>query len=119
MRVLICDDEPSIRLLFRSAIEQPGVEVIEAATVDACLTAAAEARPDAVILDVFLPGCDGLSAIPELTAQLPDAPVFVVSAHASRETFDQAVARGAAACFEKLRFLEAMPEILRGPGASV
>lgn len=119
MRVLICDDEPSIRLLFRTAVEQLGLEVIEAIDGDECLAEVTRRSPDAIILDVFMPGTDGLAVLPRLLAICPDAPVFVVSAHATRETFEQALAWGATSCFEKLSFLDHVPELLTGRGSSV
>lgn len=119
MRVLICDDEPSIRLLFRTAVEQLGMEVVEAVSGEACLDEVAHRPPDAIILDVFMPGTDGLAVLPQLLQRCPDAPVFVVSAHAARETFEQALAWGATACFEKLSFLEHIPDLLAGRRSSV
>ena len=119
MRVLICDDEPSIRLLFRTAIEHLGMEVIEAVNGEECLAEVTRGAPDAIILDVFMPGIDGLAVLPQLLLLCPDAPVFVVSAHATRETYEQALAWGATACFEKLSFLERIPDLFVGRGSSV
>lgn len=114
MAVLLCDDEPSIRLLFRTAIEQLGFEVVEVPTAEACLAAVGDRAPEAVILDLYLADGDGLGLLPRLTEAHPATPVFVVSAHAGREVFDQALALGAAACFEKLAFLERLPRLLAG-----
>ena len=119
MRVLICDDEPSIRLLFRTAIEQLGVEVAEAVNGEECLALAARLQPDAIVLDVMLPGRDGLTVLPSLVATCPRAAVIVVSAHASRDAFEQALANGATAAFEKLRFLDRIPSLLAPPTVAV
>ena len=119
MRVLICDDEPSIRLLFRTAVEQLGGQVVEAVNGEECLDEVARRAPDAIILDVFMPGTDGLAVLPRLLSQCPGVPVFVVSAHATRDTFEQALAWGATACFEKLSFLERIPDLLPGRSSTV
>ena len=61
MRVLICDDEPDIRLLFRTAFEREGAVVDEAGDGDECLAVAEANPPDVIILDLMMPKRDGLS----------------------------------------------------------
>ena len=80
MRVLICDDEPDIRLLFRTAFEREGAEVFEAADGDECIAGAGAQCPDVVILDLMMPKRDGLSTLPMLRHQCPDSAVVVVTA---------------------------------------
>ena len=113
MRVLVCDDEPSIRLLFRTAFERLGADVHEAADGELCLQRATEVVPELVVLDLMMPRLDGMATLPRLRRLLPTAALFVVSAHASREAFDQGLAWGADACFDKLAFLERIPALLR------
>lgn len=118
MRVLICDDEPSIRLLYRTAIEREGVQVDEACDGIECLTVAAETNPDVVILDLYMPRRDGLAVLPELHRLCPSARVLVVSAHAAVEVFEQSRSRGATACFDKLSFLARIPALLERYGTA-
>ena len=117
--MLICDDEPSIRLLFRTAFEQEGAEVVEAVDGDECIARMCECEPDLVILDLFMPKRDGLAALPELKRCRPSAPVLVVSAHAAVDIFKQSRARGATACFDKLNFVPRIPQVMEryGPAA--
>lgn len=112
MRVLICDDEPSIRELYRFAFEQAGAEVGEAADGNECIDTARRDRPDVIVLDLFMPNRDGLSALPDLRRQCPGAPVLIVSAHAGVEVFGRARALGATACFEKIGFLRRIPQLV-------
>jgi len=112
VRVLICDDEPSIRELYRFAFEQAGAQVGEAADGDECITAARADYPDVIVLDLFMPRRDGLAALPELRRACPGAPVLMVSAHAGVEVFSRARALGATACFEKGSFLHRIPELV-------
>ena len=112
MRVLICDDEPDIRLLYRTAFELEGVLVDEAANGDECLLVAAAHPPDVVILDLMMPKRDGLSTLPILRRQCPSSAVVVVTAHAALEAFEASRARGAAACFDKLGFLPRVPWVV-------
>src|SRR3954447_25316723 len=95
VRVLICDDEPHIRLLYRSEFELAGAEVVCAADGDECIEVADRERPDIIILDLRMPNRDGLSALPELRANQPDAHVLVVSANYVDDQFRQARAMGA------------------------
>ena len=112
VRVLICDDEPSIRELYRFAFEQAGAEVGEAGDGNECIDTARRDRPDVIVLDLFMPDRDGLSALPELRRECPGAPVLMVSAHAGVEVFDRARALGATACFEKIGFLRRIPQLV-------
>lgn len=112
MRVLICDDEPAIRLLWRTAIECDRVEVTEAADGIECVDLAAATNPDVVILDLYMPRRDGMATLPLLRRSCPDARVLVVSAHAAVEIFETSRARGATACFDKVSFLPRLPGLL-------
>jgi two-component system, NtrC family, nitrogen regulation response regulator NtrX len=112
VRVLICDDEPSIRLLFRLAFEDEGAEVVEAVDGNECIAVAEASAPDLVILDLFMPKRDGLSTLPELKRLHPSTRVLVVSAHAAVDIFEQSRSRGATACFDKLNFVPRIPEVL-------
>lgn len=112
MRVLICDDEPAIRLLWRTAIECDDVQVTEAADGVECIDLAVATNPDVVILDLHMPRLDGLATLPMLRRSCPDASVIVVSAHAAVEVFQQSRSRGATACFDKLSFLPRLPGLL-------
>ena len=117
MRVLICDDEPDIRLVFRVAFEALDVEVIEAVDGDDGIERAREACPDLVILDIYMPNRDGVSALPELRALCPEARILVVSAHGAEDTYARCRQRGATACFDKLSFVSRIPRLVERYGA--
>lgn len=118
MRVLICDDEPNIRLLFRMAFEELGAQVSEACDGDDCIRSLADDCPDLIVLDLFMPNRDGLSALPEVKRCCPSAKVLVVSAHAGEDTFARSRARGATACFEKVSFASRIPRLVERYGAA-
>ena len=118
MRVLICDDEPSIRLLFRLAFEEVGADVTEAVDGNDCIDPLADLCPDLIVLDLFMPNRDGLSALPEVRRMCPNAPVLVVSAHAAETTYSRSRARGATACFEKISFASRIPRLVERYGAA-
>lgn len=112
MQVLICDDEPDVRLLFRHEFEALGATVAEVANGEEAVEFVRDTRPDLVILDLYMPGRDGLSVLPELRAFLPRIPILVVSAHAAVEVFGESRNRGATACFDKLGFHGRIPELM-------
>jgi two-component system invasion response regulator UvrY len=118
VRVLICDDEADIRMVYRMAFEDLGAEVTEAVDGDDCIDRIAGICPDLVILDLYMPNRDGLSALPELKRLCPDARVLVVSAHDGAETFTRSRARGATACFEKLSFISRIPRVVERYGGA-
>ena len=118
MRVLICDDESNIRLLYRTEFEEWGAEVSEAVDGNDALAQAAAVCPDVIVLDLFMPNRDGLSALPELKRLCPDARVLVVTAYAAAETFTRSRARGATACFDKVDFTARIPRLVERYGGA-
>ena len=111
MRVLICDDEEDVRLIYRVAFEDLGVDVIEAVDGNDCLEQVAGGCPDLVILDLFMPHRDGLSTLPELK-QRCSTPVLVVTVNNAADTFAVCRERGATACFDKVGFAARIPRIV-------
>lgn len=118
VRVLICDDEENIRLLYRMEFEDRGAEVSEAVDGDDCIERVEAVCPDLIVLDLFMPNRDGLSALPELKKRCPNARVVVVSAHAAEDTFNRSRARGATACFEKVSFASRIPRLVERYGGA-
>lgn len=87
-KILVVDDEPSIRRLLRNTLERAGYGVLEARNAREALQHAACDSPDAILLDLGMPDKDGLSLIP-LLAQRNDTVILVVSA---RDATDDKVA---------------------------
>jgi len=83
-RVLVVDDERSIRLLCRVNLAAAGIEVLEAADGRAGLECARKERPDLVLLDVMMPELDGWSVARELAAdeRTRDIPFVFLTARA-------------------------------------
>jgi two-component system, OmpR family, KDP operon response regulator KdpE len=87
-KILIVDDEPSIRTLLKSTLARAGYAVVEAGTVREATASAAIDKPDLILLDLGLPDRDGLEVIGALRGEA-GLPVIVVSA---REDSEQKVA---------------------------
>jgi len=79
--VLVVDDEPGIRTVLRSYLESDGFAVEEAEDGAAAVAAVRAREPDLVLLDVVLPGEDGIEALRRLRT-FSDVPVIMVSARA-------------------------------------
>ena len=101
--LLIVDDDASMRDLLRLTFElQPQFQVVaEAANGSEAVTAAKEHQPDAVILDVMMPGTDGLQALPRILDVSPDSKIIVFSAYATVPIVQQALEAGASLVLEK------------------
>ena len=81
IRVVIADDETDVRLLLRIQLEQEGFEIVgEAADGRATIERCDETQPDAVILDLLMPGVNGFEAIPALRRQHPGVAIVAYTA---------------------------------------
>jgi DNA-binding response OmpR family regulator len=87
-RVLVVDDEANIRRIVASYLRAEGFEVAEAADGRAALAAFERAEPDLVILDVMMPGLDGIEVLRELRRR---SDVYVIMLTARAEETDRVV----------------------------
>ena len=95
--VVIAEDEALIRLDLREMLEEEGYVVAgEAGDGETAIRLAAELRPDLVILDVKMPGLDGISAAERITEGLL-APVIILTAFSQRDLVQRASEAGAMA----------------------
>lgn len=93
--VLIVDDDAWGRRAFRHVFERHGFRVLEAEDGASGLRAAAEQRPALVLLDLRMPGMDGLDVLERLVLDLPATPVLVVSGMGTMQDVVEALRRGA------------------------
>ncbi|WP_207842379.1 response regulator transcription factor [Williamsia soli] len=84
-RVLVVDDEPNIRELLSVSLKFQGFEIQTAADGPAALDRARTFRPDALILDVMMPGMDGFGLLRRLRADGVEAPALFLTARDSLE----------------------------------
>jgi DNA-binding response OmpR family regulator len=78
--VLVVDDDPTVSDVVRRYLEQDGCQVRLAADGADGLAAVAAERPDLVVLDLMMPGIDGLEVCRRLRRRLPDLPVIMLTA---------------------------------------
>ena len=94
-RVLIVDDEPNIAWALKEALGDEGFEVSATASAEEAWGLIDQSEPDLVLLDVRLPGVDGLTTMERLRQEHRDLPVIVMTAFGSLETAVRAVRNGA------------------------
>ena len=87
-KILIVDDEESIRQLLRFNLEKAGYEVLEAQTGNIALQAAKNEKPDLIILDLMLPEVDGLDVCRLLKGQTATAGIPIIMLTARNEEVD-------------------------------
>ncbi|MEO7970806.1 MAG: sigma-54 dependent transcriptional regulator [bacterium] len=104
--ILIVDDEPGIRDTLRGVMEDEGFAVEAVATGEECLSALEKRAYSCVLLDVWLPGIDGLETLRRLRAAGSDAAVVIISGHGNVETAVKATKLGAFDFIEKPLSLE-------------
>lgn len=104
--ILVVDDEPGIRELLGQILRDEGFSVTVVASGEEALAAVSREVFDLVMLDIKLPGMDGLEVLRQLKASGARVPVVMISGHASVEQAAQAVREGAADFLEKPLGLE-------------
>src|SRR5947207_3662304 len=114
-RILIVDDHPLTREALASLLGAHGLDVIGCASDGAeAIAEAGRLQPDLVLLDLSMPGLDGLGALPRLRAAAPECEVVVLTASGTEENLLAAIQGGAAGYLLKSEPPERIAEFLRG-----
>ncbi len=130
MKILLAEDEITIAITLRDALEEAGHEVVTAETTGDALAALETQDPDLIITDVRMPGEGGTALLARSQEQDPDRPVILMTGFATIDKAVEAMRNGAVdyvqkpfrneamvarvATFERVRRLEAENEALRG-----
>jgi two-component system nitrate/nitrite response regulator NarL len=114
-RILIVDDHPLTRDALTSLLTQQGFEVIgDAASGEEAILAARNSQPDLVLLDLTMPGMDGLTALPKIREEAPECEVVVLTASDAEENLLGAIRAGASGYLLKTESPEQIATFLRG-----
>lgn len=100
--ILVVDDEPDIRRLLREILEDENYEVSDAEDGASARAAFKQRRPDLVLLDIWMPDCDGITLLKEWFKHgTPEFPVIMISGHGTVESAVDAIRLGAYDFIEK------------------
>lgn len=94
-RVLIAEDEPNVRLMFRTALETDNYRITAAPDGENALAWLQQEQFDVVLLDLQMPGTGGMEVLARLRERGDDTPVVIVSAHGGPPNVVQAMRLGA------------------------
>lgn len=111
--ILIVDDERRIRESIRSILQDEGYSVLEAADGQEGLGKAAADKPDCILLDIWMPGMDGIEVLTSLKQMDPDLPVVIMSGHGNIETAVKASKLGAYDFLEKPLSIDKLILVIR------
>jgi two-component system, OmpR family, response regulator len=117
--ILVIDDDARDRELLSTVLEERGYDVIVADNGGTGLMLCHRRNPDAVVLDLHMPGIDGRSLLQQLRTLHPSLPVVVFSGHRTEEVEQEMLNKGATAFIQKAFSLHqlglALQEVLPSP----
>ena len=114
-RILVVDDHPLTRSALAGLLAQNGFDVVgEASDGEEAIDCARRLKPDLILLDLSMPGLDGLAALPRLREAAPECEVVVLTASGTEENLLGAIRAGAAGYLLKSEPPERIVEFLRG-----
>jgi two-component system nitrogen regulation response regulator NtrX len=111
--ILIVDDEPGVRSALSGVLRDEGYTVEAVASGEACLERVTRGAVDLIVLDVWLPGMDGLATLARLRERQVDAQVVLISGHGNIESAVRAIKMGAFDFVEKPLSLEKTVLVIR------
>lgn len=113
--VVLCDDVPQLRTLLRYALEEhDDLQVVgEAGDGAAGIELITAEQPDAVVLDLSMPGMDGLQVIPRIREQSPATQIVVFSGYTADRMAEEALGLGAQRYLEKGEDIDTVIETIR------
>lgn len=102
LRVMIVEDHTLVRAAIRRTLSVPGIQVVaEAASAEDALDRVMEHRPDVILLDIELPGMNGVALVRELAPRLPNSHIVMLTGSANRDDLVAAIRAGAAGYLTK------------------
>jgi two-component system, NtrC family, nitrogen regulation response regulator NtrX len=111
--ILIVDDEPGVRTALSGVLRDEGYDVDAVDSGEACLERLARQAYDVVVLDIWLPGMDGLATLSRMRERQIDSQVVIISGHGNVESAVRAIKMGAFDFVEKPLSLEKTVLVVR------
>jgi CheY-like chemotaxis protein len=101
MKILIVDDEPQVAEVLAKSLGREGHQATIATSGEQALSLVGVHDPDALFLDVSMPGMNGLDVLAEVRRRRPSLPVVVITGHATPDEVEQVKKMGAVDVIEK------------------
>jgi len=111
--ILVVDDEARVRESVRVILQDEGFSVLEAADGPEALSKVSSEKPDGVLLDIWMPGMDGLETLKGIKQLDRELPVVIMSGHGTIETAIQAAKLGAFDFLEKPLSIDRLSLVLK------
>ncbi len=111
--ILVVDDEPGVRSSVSGVLKDEGFDVDAVGTGEECLERANSDAYDVIVLDIWLPGLDGLTTLQRLRERQIDSQVVIISGHGNIESAVRAIKMGAFDFIEKPLSLEKTVLVVR------
>jgi two-component system nitrogen regulation response regulator NtrX len=99
--IMVVDDKRDIRESLDGVLTDEGYDVVAASNAKEALTELFKNPPDLILLDIWMPGMDGVDALKEIKARFPNLPVIMISGHGTIETAVKTTKLGAYDFIEK------------------
>ncbi|MCH8962879.1 MAG: response regulator [Bacteroidetes bacterium] len=116
-QILIVDDEPGARETLADLFEDDGYKVATAASGEEAIEMCSEHRYSVILMDVRMPGIDGVEAFRRIRRHQPDVRVIIMTAYSTEELEQQALAEGAIAYLPKPLEISRVTELIGEPPA--
>ena len=116
IRVMLVDDHPTTRRGLKEVLEETGAFEVVAQAADGveAVSTAEETRPDVIVMDVMMPGKDGVEACRDILDLLPDMKVLVLTASTEDDAVIEAIAAGATGFVLKYSGGDELVDVVRG-----
>ncbi|MDI3256654.1 MAG: response regulator [Kyrpidia sp.] len=112
-RILVVDDQFGIRALLKELLEQDGYTIYQAANGPGAIQVVQDQRPDLIILDMKIPGMDGLEILRHIRAIDRDVKVIMMTAYGELDLLREADELGVMAHFTKPFDIEVLRQVIR------
>lgn len=89
-KILVVDDEPDFLKLIKIRLEASNYEVVMASNGKDALNMVKTEKPNAVLLDILMPGMDGLTVLKKIRSTDKQLPIFIITAFSNEERFELA-----------------------------
>jgi len=102
LTVMLVEDHPLVRAAIRQTLSVPGIKVIaEARSAESALDLIRDSRPDVILIDIDLPGMNGVQLVREIAPRLPDCKIVMLTASGKTDDVVAAIRSGAAGYLTK------------------